>query len=743
MTPAKSINSRNLNSQEVIFKLKALNIFLKMSATTFQCNYCENVFAKDRHLQKHLRKSHFRVFYNLDNPAGKEKTVQCSHCDETFRKQRHLEAHVSDVHGWLHQNVEEVTEVPENNEDPTGTIGESVPENEDFENDTRVAQNTEKKVSQATEEETKESPMLQDEPEIQNVDDGEDMDYTEETPVEESILCAEDDTESSEQSCTKMEEVEDNTVKNVIETETSISDSLDVLESKKELKESVTLEDVPESSEQTSIELEEIEIEDKVPSIANESDSSISEGLDLLKIKQEKPIILDDASFERLEEEVKKEQAKITEEKRRHSQTEGRISEIPSGRTSRRSTKTPVTYNEEDYDEKFEKKYLRESTRGLRCAKTEIFQGKISSKKENRGRPRRGTPTPTPPSERTSRRSTRTPEAPSGRISRRSTVTPVTYNEEDSDREFERKYLRESTKQTKSLQEERVQRKIESSKKENRGRPRRDTPTTPITISGRTSRRSIRTPISYNEESEDEDEVSRRRKKRRDSSSDFVIDGEAVTSEVEDDVFDIVEDEVLEVVEITPMIDEEEDYLPKTRKSKQGKRYECRLCYQVLYGELKMNLHMKLNHTKLKKRNGVAPEKHTLTESKVKEVRVMLKKVKQIKPKSLEPSFNCDFGKCKTSFKTRKERDLHKEDVHLYKCTKCIGTIIFETKSVFQAHMKKYHDLPCAECGVIFDNEELLGRHQASVHPHCAVCEDEFSWPSPGHSCPLTRRRKK
>ena len=282
---------------------------------------------------------------------------------------------------------------------------------------------------------------------------------------------------------------------------------------------------------------------------------------------------------------------------------------------------------------------------------------------------------------------------------------------------------------------------MESPKEHNRGRPRRDTPTIPTPISGRTSRRSIRTPISYNEDSEDEDEMSRRRKKRRDSSSDFVIDGEAVTSEVEDDVFDIVDEEVLEVVEITPMIKEEEELLPKTRKSKQGERYECRLCYQVLFGELKMNLHMKLNHTKLKKRSHIVLEKEISIKSKVKEVRVMLKKVKQVKPKSLEPSFKCDFGKCKTSFKTQKERDLHKEDVHLYKCTKCIGTIIFETKSVFQAHMKKYHDLPCAECGVTFDNEELLGRHQASVHPHCAVCEDEFSWPSPGHSCPLTRRR--
>ena len=155
-----------------------------------------------------------------------------------------------------------------------------------------------------------------------------------------------------------------------------------------------------------------------------------------------------------------------------------------------------------------------------------------------------------------------------------------------------------------------------------------------------------------------------------------------------------------------------------------------------------MNLHMKLNHTKSKKINQVAAEKPISSKSIVKKVRVMLQKVKPIvKPKSPEPSFKCDFGKCKQSFKTQKERDLHKEDIHLYKCTKCMGTIIFETKTVFQAHMKKYHDLPCNECDLIFDHEEMLRRHQDTVHPHCDVCEDDFSWPSPGHSCHFTRRR--
>ena len=669
----------------------------KMSLSTFQCSHCENVFAKDGHLQKHLRKSHFRVAGNKDyrevSSDKKTKSLQCSHCDETFRKQRHLDAHVSDAHGWLDQDPEDdpeevsefaedhntlvvketkeemtiatveetaegeddteevaeevpfkedsedhntlaaeeskeettmdTVEVPENTEVPLENIHDNAAEKDELEDETVVVKETGEEKDSV--DEATEPIVIEGEPETKNVNGEEEMDYTEETPLEESI----------------------------------------------------SYEDVTGSSEQSSLESEE-----NLSSNANETDTSISEGLNSLEIKKEQPLVLDDAAFDRLEEEVRKEQAKNTEVERENkpSKTEKRKSETPStsGRTSRRSTRTPVTYSEDLSDEEFEKKYLRKSTRETKSAtKTERVQTKTgSSKKENRGRPRQDRLTSTPPS-------------------------------------------------------------------------------------GRTSRRSTRTQITYNEDSEDEEENevrSRRSKKRRESSSDFVIDGEAIISEVEEDVVNIVdEDEILEVVEITPMTDEEEEFLiPRTRTKisrvnvrearrdsrKQGKRYECRLCYQVLYGELKMNLHMKLNHTKPKKRNQVVQEKQISTKSKVKEVRVMLKKVKPVKSKSPEPSFKCDFGKCRRSFKTQKERDLHKEDVHLYKCTKCIGTIIFETKSVFQAHMKKYHDLPCKECSLIFDNEETLRRHQGSVHPHCEVCEDDFSWPSPGHSCHFTRRRQ-
>ena len=52
------------------------------------------------------------------------------------------------------------------------------------------------------------------------------------------------------------------------------------------------------------------------------------------------------------------------------------------------------------------------------------------------------------------------------------------------------------------------------------------------------------------------------------------------------------------------------------------------------------------------------------------------------------------------------------------KCTNCIGTIIFETKYVFEAHTQPR--------GLVFTSEERLWSHKTEVHPHCEVCEDDF-----------------
>ena len=92
----------------------------KMS--TFQCDFCRNGFAKKTHLEKHLRLSHFRVTGEGDAKAldvnkekslkslkldiraltRKRKSFECDYCDEVFRRRRHLKEHVR-VHIWLNQ----------------------------------------------------------------------------------------------------------------------------------------------------------------------------------------------------------------------------------------------------------------------------------------------------------------------------------------------------------------------------------------------------------------------------------------------------------------------------------------------------------------------------------------------------------------------------------------------------------------------------------------------------------------
>ena len=48
-------------------------------ATTVNCNYCGNAFAKERHLRKHVRKSHFRLAaaeeLELSPRSKKQKTI--------------------------------------------------------------------------------------------------------------------------------------------------------------------------------------------------------------------------------------------------------------------------------------------------------------------------------------------------------------------------------------------------------------------------------------------------------------------------------------------------------------------------------------------------------------------------------------------------------------------------------------------------------------------------------------------
>ena len=659
-----------------------------------------------------MRKSHFRVAGKGDIKA----LAETLHYDEVL--QTHPNEH--DIHVLPDQGNEDNDEIPKISVDEVESSGGNEREDTD-----KISSEFKKGVKahvELTTVDISEKPVMI---EGEAVEDEEDMDYTEETPLEEPINDEE-----------------------IVISQENVSGMLDL-------------------------------VEEKDAANINGTDTSISEGLDSLEIKKDQPIVIDDAAFD----ELKKVNERLMKVKKKNEEKEENRKSTPAERTTRRSTTTNVTYKE-DSDEEFERKYLRKYSREpddeisannndqdtrisevLDCLEIQKEQPIVIDdsafenlekviKKEKNDKVKK--------SEKFEKRKS-TPTL-SGRASRRSTRASVTYNE-DSDEEFGRKYLRRVPREFITAKTGRAHKRGKSSK--HRGRPRKDVSIS--TPSGRKGWRSTRTPVSYNEDSEDEEYEtrSRGRKKRRDSS-DFVIMGVAVTEDVES-VHMVKEEDILEVVEITPMSSEEEDieFLPRRAKiSRVNNRESRRSTYNekiypspsrgrrrrstrtpITYTEdsdeeLKIINHMEKKYTEpentRRKQNVMVNQ---ISKENFREVRVMLKKLKKVKPKTLDPLFNCDFSKCKKTFKTKKECDLHREDVHLYKCTKCIGTIIFETKSVFQAHMKKYHDLPCSECLLIFDHEETLAKHQEVVHPHCAVCEDEFSWPSPGHSCPFTQRR--
>ena len=56
-------------------------------------------------------------------------------------------------------------------------------------------------------------------------------------------------------------------------------------------------------------------------------------------------------------------------------------------------------------------------------------------------------------------------------------------------------------------------------------------------------------------------------------------------------------------------------------------------------------------------------------------------------------------------------------------------------------HNKKIHEFPCKLCGDILDSQYNHDQHQVSVHGSCRECEDEFSWPEPGHKCYYTEKK--
>ena len=94
---------------------------------------------------------------------------------------------------------------------------------------------------------------------------------------------------------------------------------------------------------------------------------------------------------------------------------------------------------------------------------------------------------------------------------------------------------------------------------------------------------------------------------------------------------------------------------------------------------------------------------------------------------------------CKQVFNTQEKLSDHHDNTHNNECKKC--DINFNLKGELLAHNKKIHEFPCKLCSVVLDSQERHDEHQVSVHGRCEECEDEFSWPEPGHKCYFTNNK--
>ena len=626
-------------------------------ATNFNCDHCENSFSKEKHLRKHYKKSHFRLFsQKFDSSPENEEKYECMDCGKKFKKRRHL-----------NQHTEEHIDAYEN---------ESI--------------NTEAD-------------------EAENGTDANERDSTLEENV--ATICNREGTQS-------------------------INDELQIAHKIQKAKD-----DTPEDN--------------------NTAKTEAVHDFNSLNIKQEKSIVIDDAAFEQLENDLSamitdeieayleesdesfkiKEQEASPPKKRRstrsnsydeetaeehkleRTQTESEFensnvkieSESP---ISRRSTRTPISYNE-DWDSEGEKPKSKPSSKG----KSKEKKIKIEVEPESNRRSRR---------------------------------TPVSYIE-DSDSEGSELSI-SSAKRKSSISNAEKRRRVQ----DNDNRPEN-------------ARRSRRSNVSISYYENGEDQITRRQARRkRDSDTDFVLDGEPEIETMEDnDCYShlmVNEEEILDRVEITPMTEEfTEGFLPNTTTKisivddinihevstrSKAKKYKCKHCPESFNIELKLNLHSKLKHNSVKNNNN--PKANKNNKSNIKNVDVRLQNIGNTKKKSLEPTkkdqrrtstpppvFTCGIKRCREKFSQKKSLDQHREDTHFYKCTKCVGTIIFETQSAFTSHDSKYHVKPCDECDKVFDSDQKLSNHKETVHPHCSVCEDEFSWPSPGHSCFLTKQKSR
>ena len=107
--------------------------------------------------------------------------------------------------------------------------------------------------------------------------------------------------------------------------------------------------------------------------------------------------------------------------------------------------------------------------------------------------------------------------------------------------------------------------------------------------------------------------------------------------------------------------------------------------------------------------------------------------------KKAKHSFKCK--KCNTIFDLNEKLDAHTKAEHMFNCTKC--KTIFDQKKLLEKHTLANHYFKCDKCSDVVDSKTAMEVHEKAAHSSCDVCEDEFSWAEPGHSCYYTKNNIK
>jgi len=181
----------------------------------------------------------------------------------------------------------------------------------------------------------------------------------------------------------------------------------------------------------------------------------------------------------------------------------------------------------------------------------------------------------------------------------------------------------------------------------------------------------------------------------------------------------------------------------KKGKSKTAELAECTKCDKTFSKKTTLNDHMKTDHChKCAKCRQSFDTKDSLSKHMRSHFIKCDKcnfagesKQKVLEHKKTEHNFKC--SKCRQAFDFKDKLENHVRANHFFKCGKC--NVVFDAKSLQEAHNKKFHYFPCTSCDKVFDMKQRLMTHDKTFHHSCDVCEDEFSWPEPGHSCYYTK----